>query len=136
MVTARAATDDNSPKKPIPVVCKVVRLIRATRVNPPRPAAFPRQHAVTAERWSQTESTTAAEVTRQRRELDRSDPAARAGWLTVPTLVRAMPWAAMVVAETGAQAAIRFRPMCGCNGKSRPEGRTTSSHGAPARWRP
>lgn len=51
----------------------------------------------------------------------------------MPTLVRAMPWATIVVAETGAQAPIRFRPICGCKGKSRPEGLTTSSQGAPAR---
>jgi hypothetical protein len=54
---------------------------------------LPRQQVVTAERWSQTESTTAAEVMRQRRELFRSDPAVKAVWLIVPTLVSAIPCA-------------------------------------------
>ena len=40
-----------------------------------------------------------------------------------------------VVLVEGAQVAIRLTPKCGWSGKSRPEGRITSIHGAPARLR-
>jgi len=39
------------------------------------------------------------------------------------------------VVTEGDQFAIRLTPKCGCSGKSRPEGRITSIHGAPARLR-
>ena len=41
----------------------------------------------------------------------------------------------IVVVTEGDQLAIRLTPKCGCRGKSRPEGRITSIHGAPARLR-
>ena len=41
----------------------------------------------------------------------------------------------IVVVIEGDQLAMRFTPKCGCSGKSRPEGRMTSIHGAPARLR-
>ena len=40
-----------------------------------------------------------------------------------------------VVVIDGDQLAIRLTPKCGCSGKSRPDGRITSIHGAPARLR-
>ena len=45
------------------------------------------------------------------------------------------PSVVMVVVTEGDQVAIRFTPKWGCRGKSRPEGRMTSIHGAPARLR-
>lgn len=58
--------------------------------------------------------------------------AVRVGVETVPTEVIGRP---SVVTVEGDQFAIRFTPKCGCSGKSRPEGRITSIHGAPARVR-
>ena len=54
---------------------------------------------------------------------------------TVPTEVIGRPSVVIVVLTEGDQFAIRFTPKCGCKGKSRPEGRMTSIHGAPARLR-
>ena len=54
--------------------------------------------------------------------------AASVGCETVPTVV-------IVVVTEGDQLAIRLTAKCGCSGKSRPEGRMTSIHGAPARLR-
>lgn len=61
--------------------------------------------------------------------------AAKVGCDTVPTEVIGMPSVVMVVVTEGDQVAILFTPKCGCKGKSRPEGRITSIHGAPARLR-
>ncbi len=61
--------------------------------------------------------------------------AARVGCETVPTEVIGMPSVVIVVVTEGDQVAMRFTPKCGCRGKSRPEGRMTSIHGAPARLR-
>ncbi len=119
----------------MPVACRVVSEIRVTKVQPPRPAALPRQQAQPADRWSATESTTAAEVRRQRRMLAARFVAASVGCETVPTEVIGRPSVVIVVLTEGDQLAIRFTPKCGCSGKSRPEGRMTSIHGAPARLR-
>jgi len=61
--------------------------------------------------------------------------AASVGVETVPTEVIGRPSALTVVLVEGDQFAMRFTPKCACSGKSRPEGRITSSHGAPARVR-
>ena len=61
--------------------------------------------------------------------------AASVGGETVPTEVIGKPSAVIVVLTDGDQLAMRFTPKCGCRGKSRPEGRITSIHGAPARLR-
>ena len=119
----------------MPVACSVVSEILVTKVQPPKPAALPRQQAQPAERWSATESTTAAEVRRQRRIEAARFVAARVGCETVPTEVIGRPSVVIVVLIEGDQFAIRFTPKCGCKGKSRPEGRMTSIHGAPARLR-
>jgi hypothetical protein len=96
---------------------------------------LPRQHTQPAERSSAAASTVAALVIRQRRiEVERL-VVARPGVEAVPTPVRGMPIALIVVPEDGAHQAIRFTPKWGCSGKSRPEGRMTSIHGAPARLR-
>ena len=47
----------------------------------------------------------------------------------------AKPSVVIVVVTDGDQLAMRFTPKCGCSGKSRPDGRITSIHGAPARLR-
>ena len=119
----------------MPVACRVVSEIRVTKVQPPRPAAFPRQQAQPADRWSATESTTAAEVRRHRRIEAARFVAASVGCETVPTEVIGRPSVVIVVPVEGAQFAIRFTPKCGWSGKSLPEGRMTSIHGAPARFR-
>ena len=106
-----------------------------TRVQPPRPAALPRQQAQPALRCSAAASTVAAEVRRQRRMLAARLVAANVGVETVPTEVIGRPSVVIVVVTEGDQLAIRFTPKCGCSGKSRPEGRITSTQGAPARLR-
>lgn len=61
--------------------------------------------------------------------------AASVGCDTVPTLVIGSPSMVIVVVIDGDQLAMRFTPKFGCSGKSRPEGRITSIHRAPARLR-
>ncbi|PTX40329.1 hypothetical protein IQ03_05106 [Gemmobacter caeni] len=61
--------------------------------------------------------------------------AASVGVETVPTEVIGRPSVVIVVPVEGDQFAMRFTPKWGCRGKSRPEGRMTSIHGAPARLR-
>jgi hypothetical protein len=61
--------------------------------------------------------------------------AASVGVETVPTEVIGRPSVLTVVLVEGDQVATRLTPRCACSGKSRPEGRITSSHGAPARVR-
>jgi hypothetical protein len=119
----------------MPVACSVVSEIRVTKVQPPKPAALPRQQAQPADRWSATESAAAAEVRRQRRIEVARFVAASVGCETVPTEVIGMPSVVMVVVTKGDHVAIRFTPKWGCRGKSRPDGRMTSIHGAPARLR-
>nr|MBA3325744.1 hypothetical protein [Paracoccaceae bacterium] len=53
----------------MPVACSVASEIRVTKVQPPIPAALPRQQAQTALRCSAAEPAVAAEVERQRRML-------------------------------------------------------------------
>jgi len=106
-----------------------------TNVHPPRPAALPRQQAQPAERCSAAESTTAAEVNRQRRIEAARLVAASVGVATVPTDVIGRPFVAIVVLTEGDQFAIRLTPKRGWRGKSRPEGRITSTQGAPAQLR-
>lgn len=53
----------------------------------------------------------------------------------VPTEVIGRLSVEIVVLSESDQFAIRFTPKCGWSGKSRPEGRMTSIHGAPARLR-
>ena len=96
---------------------------------------MPRQQAQPALRCSAAESAVAAEVSRQRRMLVARLVAASVGVETVPTEVIGRPSVLTVVLVEGDQLAIRFTPKCGCSGKSRPEGRITSSQGAPARLR-
>ena len=60
-----------------------------------------------------TESTTAAEVSRQRRMLAARLVAASVGCETVPTEVIGIPSVVMVVVADGDQVAIRFTPKCG-----------------------
>ena len=55
--------------------------------------------------------------------------AASVGVETVPTEVIGNPSVFTVVPVEGDQFAIRFTPKCACSGKSRPEGRITSSQG-------
>lgn len=114
--------------------CSVVSEMRVTKVQPPRPAALPRQQAQPAERWSATESTSAAEVRRQRRMLAARFVAASVGVDTVPTVVMGRPSVVIVVVTDGDQLAMRFTSKRGWSGKSRPEVRMTSIHGAPARF--
>ena len=75
----------------MPVACRALSEIRVTKAHPPRPAALPRQQAKTPLRWSAAESTTAAEVRRQRRMLVASEVAPRPGVETVPTVEFDMP---------------------------------------------
>ena len=89
----------------MPVACKVVRESRVTKVQPPSPAALPRQQAQPAERCSATESTTAAEVRRQRRMEAARLVAASVGCETVPTLVIGRPSVVIVVVTDGDQLA-------------------------------
>lgn len=96
-MVASAAVDPYRPKKPIPVACNVVIEIRVTKVQPPRPTALPRQQAQPAERWSATESTTAADVRRQRRIEAARFVAASVVCETVPTEVIGMPSVVMPV---------------------------------------
>ncbi|BDW86414.1 hypothetical protein MACH21_25910 [Roseicyclus marinus] len=119
----------------MPVACRVVSEIRVTKVQPPSPVALPRQQAQPAERCSAAESTTAAEVSRQRRMLAARFVAASVGVDTVPTEVMGKPSLVIVVVTEGDQLAIRLTPKFGWSGKSRPDGRITSIHGAPARLR-
>ena len=70
---------------------------------------------------------------RQRLMLAARFVAASVGVDRVPTEVMGRPSVVIVVVTEGDQLTIRFTPKCGCNGKSRPEGRMTSIHGAPAR---
>ena len=62
----------------MPVACRVASEMRVTKVQPPSPAALPRQQVKTPLRWSDAESTTAAEVSRQRRMLVASEVAREA----------------------------------------------------------
>ncbi len=57
--------------------------------------------------------------------------AASVGCDTVPTEVMGKPSVVIVVVTEGDQLAIRLTPKWRCSGKSRPEGRMTSIHGAP-----
>ena len=75
----------------MPVACRVVSERRVTKVQPPSPAALPRHQAQPAERCSATESTSAAEVRRQRRMLAARLDAASVGVETVPTDVMGRP---------------------------------------------
>lgn len=61
--------------------------------------------------------------------------AASVGCETVPTEVMGRPSLLIVALVESDQLAIRFTPKWGWRGKSRPEGRITSIHGAPARLR-
>lgn len=79
-------------------------------MNPPRPAAFPRQHKVAAARSSATEFAVAAEVMRQRRMDVLRFVAARAGVETVPTADRGIPDTTTLVPKFGDQVAIRLTP--------------------------
>ena len=119
----------------MPVACRVASEIRVTKVQPPSPAALPRQQAKTPLRWSAAESAVAAEVSRQRRMLVASEVAARPGVETVPTVEFDMPSVVMVAPDDGSQFAVRASPRCGCSEKSRPVGRMASSQGWPARVR-
>ena len=71
----------------------------------------------------------------QRRMLAARFVVARVGCDTVPTEVIGRPSLVIVVLTEGDQLAMRLTPKCGWSGKSRPEGRITSIHGAPARLR-
>src|SRR6186713_930005 len=104
----------------MPVACRVESERRVTKVQPPSPAALPRQQVKTPLRWSDAESTTAAEVTRQRRMLVASEVAPRPGVETVPTVEFDIPSVMMVAPEDGSQFAERARPRWGCSEKSRP----------------
>ena len=73
----------------MPVACRVLSESRVTKVQPPSPAALPRQQVKTPLRWSDAESAVAAEVSRQRRMLVASEVAARALTAAVPTVVLA-----------------------------------------------
>ena len=119
----------------MPVACSVASEMRVTKVQPPSPAALPRQQVKTPLRWSAAESTVAAEVSRQRRMLVASEVAARPGVETVPTVEFDMPSVVMVAPEDGSQFAGRASPRCGCSEKSRPFDRMASSQGWPARVR-
>ena len=96
--------------------------------------ALPRQQTKLL-RWSDAESTTAAEVRRQRRMLVASEVAARLGVETVPTDVSGIPSLLIVVPVDGIQLAVRASPVWGCSEKSRPFDRIASSQGWPARVR-
>jgi hypothetical protein len=85
------------------------RAVEVTKVQPPSPAALPRQQAKTPLRWSAAESTTAADVSRQRRMLVASEVAARPGVETVPTVEFDMPSVVIVAPEDGSQFAGRAR---------------------------
>ena len=94
---ASAFIDPWRPKKPIPVVGK----IRVTKIQPPRPAALPRQQAQLAERRLAAESTTAAETRSQLRKLAFRLVAANVGCEAVPTEVMGNPSVVIVlVAES------------------------------------
>jgi hypothetical protein len=108
---------------------------RATKVQPPSPAALPRQQVKAPLLWSKAESTTVAEVSRHRRMLVASDVAVRPGVETVPTVEFDMPSVVTVAPEDGSQLAVRATPRCGCSEKSRPFDRMASSQGWPARLR-
>ena len=82
-------------------------------------------------RWSDAKSTTAAEVSRQRRMLVASEVAARPGVETVPTVEFDMPSVVMVAPDDGSQLAVLASPRCGCSEKSRTFARMASSHGWP-----
>ena len=60
---------------------------------------MPRQQVKTPLRWSDAESTVAAEVSRQRRMLVASDVAARPGVDTVPTVEFDMPSVVIVAPD-------------------------------------
>lgn len=75
----------------MPVSCRVVSETRVTKVQPPKITALPRQHAQPAERCSAAESTTPADVSRQRRMLAARFVAASVGVDTVPTEVIGRP---------------------------------------------
>ena len=119
----------------MPVACSVASEMRVTKVQPPSPAALPRQQVKTPLRWSAAESAVAAEVSRQRRMLVASEVAARPGVETVPTVEFDMPSVVIVAPDDGSQFAVRASPRCGCSEKSRPFDRMASSQGWPARVR-
>ena len=119
----------------MPVACSVASERRVTKVQPPSPAALPRQQVKTPLRWSDAESVVAADVNRQRRMLLASEPAASPGVETVPTVEFDIPSVVMVAPDDGSHIAGRASPRCGCNEKSRPFDRIASSHGTPARDR-
>jgi hypothetical protein len=96
---------------------------------------LPRQQVKTPLRWSDAESTVAAEVTRQRRMLVASEQAASPGVETVPTVEFDMPSVVIVAPDDGSHIAGRASPRCGCSEKSRLLGRMASSQSWPARDR-
>ena len=108
---------------------------RATKVQSPSPAALPRQQVKTPLLWSEAKSTTAVEVSRQRRMLFASEVAARPVVETVPTVEFDIPSVVMVAPDDGSQFAGRTSLRCGCSDKSRPFARMGSSQGRPARVR-
>ena len=77
------------------------------------------------------ESSTAAEVNRQWRLLAMRFVAASVECETVPTKVMGRPPVVTVAVTDGDEFAMRLTPKWGCRGKSGPEGRMTSIHGAP-----
>lgn len=109
-VVASAAVDPYRPKNPKPVACSVVSEIRATKAQPPRPAALPRQQARPADRCSAAASTVTAEVRCQRRMLAARLVAANVGAKTVPTEVIGRPPVVIVVGTEDDQLAIPFTP--------------------------
>ena len=119
----------------MPVACSVASEMRVTKVQPPSPAALPRQQVKTPLRWS------GRRVHRRRRGQPPAAHAGRerggreAGVETVPTVEFDMPSVVMVAPEDGSQLAGLASPRCGCSEKSRPFARMASSHGRPARVR-
>src|SRR4029079_7423514 len=98
--------------------CSVASESLVTKVQPPSPAALPRRKVKTPLRWSDAESTTAADVSSQRRMLVASEVAARPGVETVPTMEFDMPSVMIVAQDDGSQVAGRGSPTCGCSENS------------------
>jgi hypothetical protein len=94
-----------------------------------RPLSSLREQVKTPLHWSDAESATAAEVSRQRRMLLASEPAESPGVETVPTVEFDMPSVVIVAPDEGSHIAGRAKPRCGCSEKSRPFDRMASSQG-------
>lgn len=94
--------------------------IRVTKVQPPRPVALARQQAQPEDRCSAAESTTEAEVSRQRRMLAARFMAARVGCQSGPTQVIGNPSVVIVVVMEGDQLGMRFTPKLGLEISARP----------------